>query len=61
MPAYAVRVRDQWLPWKAAGHPALEYCNTYAAGNGPRPLRLSPRVPRRRGTRDRGGLAGKAR
>jgi DNA-binding SARP family transcriptional activator/predicted RNA-binding Zn ribbon-like protein len=35
MPAYAVRVRDQWLPWKAAGHPALEYCNTYAAWNGP--------------------------
>jgi len=35
MPAYAVRVRDQWLPWKAAGHPALEYCNTYAGWNGP--------------------------
>ena len=35
MPAYAVRVRDQWLPWKSAGHPALEYCNTYAAWNGP--------------------------
>jgi DNA-binding SARP family transcriptional activator/predicted RNA-binding Zn ribbon-like protein len=35
MPPYAVRVRDQWLPWKAAGHPALEYCNTYAAWNGP--------------------------
>lgn len=33
MPPYAVRVRDQWLPWKAAGHPALEYCNTYAAWN----------------------------
>jgi DNA-binding SARP family transcriptional activator/predicted RNA-binding Zn ribbon-like protein len=32
-PPYAVRVRDQWLPWKAAGHPALEYCNTYAAWN----------------------------
>jgi DNA-binding SARP family transcriptional activator/predicted RNA-binding Zn ribbon-like protein len=38
MPAYAVRVRDQWLPWKAAGHPALEFCNTYAAWNaGPSP------------------------
>ena len=35
MPAYAVRVRDQWLPWKAAGHPALEFCNTYAGWNGP--------------------------
>ena len=34
MPAWAVLVRDQWLPWKAAGHPALEYCNTYAAWNG---------------------------
>jgi len=34
-PAYAVRIRDQWLPWKAAGHPALEFCNTYAAWNGP--------------------------
>jgi len=35
MPAYAVRVRDQWLPWRAGGHPALEFCNTYAAWNGP--------------------------
>jgi DNA-binding SARP family transcriptional activator/predicted RNA-binding Zn ribbon-like protein len=35
MPAYAVRVRDQWLPWKSAGHPALEFCNTYAGWNGP--------------------------
>lgn len=35
MPAYAVRIRDQWLPWKSAGHPALEYCNTYAAWNAP--------------------------
>ena len=37
MPAYAVRVRDQWLPWKAAGHPALEFCNTYASWNNPTP------------------------
>jgi SARP family transcriptional regulator, regulator of embCAB operon len=29
-PAYAVRVRDQWLPWNVGGHPALEFCNTYA-------------------------------
>jgi SARP family transcriptional regulator, regulator of embCAB operon len=40
-PPYAVRVRDQWLPWKAAGHPALEYCNTYAAWNAAEP---SPRA-----------------
>ena len=29
-PRYAVRVRDQWLPWQVGGHPALEFCNTYA-------------------------------
>jgi DNA-binding SARP family transcriptional activator/predicted RNA-binding Zn ribbon-like protein len=29
-PVYAVRVRDQWLPWNVGGHPALEFCNTYA-------------------------------
>ena len=34
-PPYAVRVRDQWLPWKAAGHPALEYCNTFAGWGWP--------------------------
>jgi predicted RNA-binding Zn ribbon-like protein len=44
-PAYAVRVRDEWLPWKAAGHPALEYCNTYAGWNSP----PSPRVEWLRG------------
>jgi SARP family transcriptional regulator, regulator of embCAB operon len=33
-PAFAVRVRDQWLPWKAGGHPALEFCNTYAGWGG---------------------------
>jgi SARP family transcriptional regulator, regulator of embCAB operon len=33
-PAYAVRVREQWLPWKAGGHPALEFCNTYAGWGG---------------------------
>jgi SARP family transcriptional regulator, regulator of embCAB operon len=42
-PPYAVRVRDQWMPWKAAGHPALEFCNTYAgwrcAGQGSEWLR----------------------
>lgn len=29
-PVYAVRVDDQWLPWSTSGHPALEFCNTYA-------------------------------
>ncbi|QNP71284.1 ABATE domain-containing protein [Streptomyces roseirectus] len=29
-PVYAVRVDDQWLPWNTSGHPALEFCNTYA-------------------------------
>ncbi|MFI8826029.1 BTAD domain-containing putative transcriptional regulator [Streptomyces sp. NPDC053431] len=29
-PLYAVRVRDQWLPWTTSGHPALEFCNTFA-------------------------------
>jgi DNA-binding SARP family transcriptional activator len=37
-PRYAVRVRDEWLPWKAAGHPALEFCNTFAGwGDPPHP------------------------
>jgi len=37
VPVYAVRVRDQWLPWAVGGHPALEFCNTYAGwGGGPR-------------------------
>lgn len=34
-PPYAVRVRDQWLPWQAAGHPALEFCNTFAGWGWP--------------------------
>ncbi|MFI2608262.1 BTAD domain-containing putative transcriptional regulator [Kitasatospora sp. NPDC018619] len=33
-PLYAVRVGDQWLPWSAGGHPALEFCNTYAGWGG---------------------------
>jgi SARP family transcriptional regulator, regulator of embCAB operon len=36
VPVYAVRVRDQWLPWAVGGHPALEFCNTYAGWRGPR-------------------------
>ncbi|MFM9611788.1 SARP family transcriptional regulator [Streptomyces sp. V2] len=35
-PVYAVRVDDQWLPWNTGGHPALEFCNTYAGWTGPR-------------------------
>lgn len=34
-PAYAVRVDGHWLPWTTAGHPALEFCNTYAGWGGP--------------------------
>jgi SARP family transcriptional regulator, regulator of embCAB operon len=34
-PIYAVRVRDQWLPWSVGGHPALEFCNTYAGWANP--------------------------
>jgi SARP family transcriptional regulator, regulator of embCAB operon len=34
-PAYAVRVRDQWLTWNVGGHPALEFCNTYAGWGAP--------------------------
>jgi predicted RNA-binding Zn ribbon-like protein len=34
-PVHAVRVRDQWLPWSVGGHPALEFCNTYAGWGGP--------------------------
>jgi DNA-binding SARP family transcriptional activator/predicted RNA-binding Zn ribbon-like protein len=34
-PIYAVRVRDHWLPWQTSGHPALEFCNTFAGWGGP--------------------------
>ncbi|MEU3947626.1 BTAD domain-containing putative transcriptional regulator [Streptomyces sp. NPDC029526] len=33
-PVYAVRVDDRWLPWSTGGHPALEFCNTYAGWGG---------------------------
>ncbi|MGW0082765.1 BTAD domain-containing putative transcriptional regulator [Streptomyces sp. NPDC003393] len=33
-PVYAVRVGDAWLPWSTSGHPALEFCNTYAGWGG---------------------------
>ncbi|HEX5996242.1 MAG TPA: BTAD domain-containing putative transcriptional regulator [Jiangellales bacterium] len=35
-PVYQVRVRDQWLPWSVGGHPALDFCNTFAGWGGPR-------------------------
>ncbi|MZD04392.1 SARP family transcriptional regulator [Streptomyces sp. SID5785] len=35
-PVHAVRIRDVWLPWNTSGHPALEFCNTYAGWGGPR-------------------------
>ena len=34
-PIYMVRVRDEWLPWSVGGHPALDFCNTYAGWRGP--------------------------
>lgn len=34
-PLYAVRVGEHWLPWNTSGHPALEFCNTYAGWGGP--------------------------
>ncbi|MFE6870233.1 BTAD domain-containing putative transcriptional regulator [Kitasatospora sp. NPDC057692] len=37
-PLYAVRVGEEWLPWSAGGHPALEFCNTFAGWGAPAPL-----------------------
>ncbi|WP_344338123.1 AfsR/SARP family transcriptional regulator, partial [Kitasatospora putterlickiae] len=34
-PLYAVRVGEEWLPWSAGGHPALEFCNTFAGWGSP--------------------------
>lgn len=34
-PLYAVRVAGEWLPWHTSGHPALEFCNTYAGWSKP--------------------------
>ncbi|WP_030543325.1 BTAD domain-containing putative transcriptional regulator [Streptomyces albus] len=36
VPVHAVRVRGEWLPWNTSGHPALEFCNTYAGWGRPR-------------------------
>lgn len=30
-----MRVGEEWLPWSTSGHPALEFCNTYAGWGGP--------------------------
>lgn len=37
-PVYEVRVRDQSLPWSVGGHPALEFCNTFAGWRHEPPL-----------------------
>ncbi|WP_166029383.1 AfsR/SARP family transcriptional regulator [Streptomyces chilikensis] len=37
-PLYAVRVGEEWLPWTTSGHPALEFCNTYAGWGSSGPL-----------------------
>ncbi|WP_432103576.1 BTAD domain-containing putative transcriptional regulator [Streptomyces sp. bgisy091] len=34
-PPHAVRVDGEWLPWTTGGHPALEFCNTWAGWGGP--------------------------
>lgn len=35
---YEVRVRDETLPWTVGGHPALDFCNTFAGWGLPTPL-----------------------
>ncbi|WBB68310.1 BTAD domain-containing putative transcriptional regulator [Micromonospora sp. WMMD812] len=37
-PIYEVRVRDESLPWSVGGHPALEFCNTFAGWGHEPPL-----------------------
>lgn len=44
VPVHAVRVGGVWLPWNTSGHPALEFCNTYAGWGGP-PLPGSDWLP----------------
>ncbi|MGW2113923.1 BTAD domain-containing putative transcriptional regulator [Streptomyces zhihengii] len=34
-PLHAVRVGGEWLPWTTSGHPALEFCNTFAGWGAP--------------------------
>ncbi len=35
---YEIRIGDVSLPWNVAGHPALEFCNTYAGWRSANPL-----------------------
>ncbi|MBF9131497.1 ABATE domain-containing protein [Plantactinospora sp. S1510] len=37
-PVYEVRVRGESLPWSVGGHPALEFCNTFAGWGHEPPL-----------------------
>jgi DNA-binding SARP family transcriptional activator len=37
-PVYEVRVRDESLPWSVGGHPALDFCNTFAGWGHEPPL-----------------------
>ncbi|MEV0426943.1 BTAD domain-containing putative transcriptional regulator [Micromonospora sp. NPDC050495] len=37
-PVYEVRVRDESLPWSVGGHPALDFCNTFAGWGQEPPL-----------------------
>ncbi len=34
-PIFAIRFKEHWLPWNTSGHPALEFCNTYAGWGHP--------------------------
>ncbi|MFI7487810.1 BTAD domain-containing putative transcriptional regulator [Micromonospora echinaurantiaca] len=38
LPVYEVRVRGESLPWSVGGHPALEFCNTFAGWGHEPPL-----------------------
>lgn len=38
LPCYEVRIRDESLPWSVGGHPALEFCNTFAGWGHEPPL-----------------------
>ncbi|RKN34046.1 BTAD domain-containing putative transcriptional regulator [Micromonospora musae] len=37
-PVYEVRVQEESLPWSVGGHPALEFCNTFAGWGHEPPL-----------------------
>lgn len=51
VPAYIVRVHGQILPWAVGGHPALDFCNTYAGWG------CDPPLPRGEWLRDYATLA----